>query len=241
MWTVIRRELKTYFYTPAAYVFLSVFWLIGGIFFYLYNILARTADLSPLFGNLSYVLMLLSPLLTMRLVSDEKKRRTDLFFYIMPVSCLRIVLGKYISSLLVVFIGLTGTLLYVGILALFLPLSFLRIFACYLGFALLASVYLSIGLFISSLTESQLTAAVMTLAVYLLLQLGEMAAGSVNTPYLPFLPALLSLIKLNSRFSAFTSGLFTPEDIAYDLLIAALFLTMTNFLLQAQKLRRKST
>ena len=77
MWTVIRRELKTYFYTPAAYVFLSVFWLIGGIFFYLYNILSRTADLSPLFGNLSYVLMLLSPLLTMRLVSDEKKRRTE--------------------------------------------------------------------------------------------------------------------------------------------------------------------
>lgn len=74
---VIRKEWRAYFFTPTGYVFIAIFWLLGAAFFFLYNILAASADLSSLFGNLSYLFMLIVPLLTMRLLSEERRQKTD--------------------------------------------------------------------------------------------------------------------------------------------------------------------
>ena len=72
MFSVMRREWRAYFVTPVGYVFIAIFWLLGAAFFFLYNILAASADVGSLFGNLSYLFMLIVPLLTMRLFSEEK-------------------------------------------------------------------------------------------------------------------------------------------------------------------------
>ena len=99
MLSVICKEWRSYFFTPTGYVFVAIFWLLSTAFFFLYNILAATADLSALFGNLSYLFMLIVPLLTMRLFSEERRQKTDQLFYCSPVSLLSVVGGKFLAAM----------------------------------------------------------------------------------------------------------------------------------------------
>ena len=108
MLSVIRKEWRSYFATPIGYVFIAIFWLLGAAFFFLYNILAATANLSSLFGNLSYLFMLIVPLLTMRLFSEERKQKTDQLFYCAPVTLWSVVLGKFLAAVGVLGVSLAG-------------------------------------------------------------------------------------------------------------------------------------
>lgn len=239
MLSIIRKEWRTYFFTPTGYVFVAIFWLLGTAFFFLYNILAATADLSALFGNLSYLFMLIVPLLTMRLFSEERKQKTDQLFYCSPTSLLSVVLGKFLAAMGVLAISLLGTGLYLMILGQRAPLAAGSVFANYLAFLLLGGSYIAVGVFMSALTDSQITAAVLTLAMNMLLQLLEMSSSSMTTPYLPFLPSLLDCIALNQRHAQIASGVIYPTDIGYFLLFTALFLSVTVLVLAHRKQKRR--
>lgn len=123
MLSVIRKEWRSYFATPIGYVFIAIFWLLGAAFFFLYNILAATANLSSLFGNLSYLFMLIVPLLTMRLFSEERKQKTDQLFYCAPVTLWSVVLGKFLAAVGVLGVSLAGTGLYLVILSRYTTLA----------------------------------------------------------------------------------------------------------------------
>lgn len=230
-------ELRRYFATPAGYVFLVIFWLLGAAFFFLYNVLRGTSDLTQMLGNLSYLFMLLVPLLTMRLWSAERRQRTDQLLFCSPTPLVSIVLGKFLAALAMTAIALAGTLVYVAVLARYASPLPGMVAAGYLGFFLLAACYLSVGLLMSALTESQAAAAVLTLAANMLLQLAEMAAPSLHVPYLPFLPALLSALSLNARYAKLVSGVVTPADAGYFglFLTAALALTVLALRLRRAK------
>ena len=105
---IIRREIRAYFYSPAGYVFTGIFWLLGAAFFFLYNILAASADVTGLFGNLSYLFMLIVPLLTMRLFSEERRQRTDMLYFCSPTPLAAVVLGKFLAAMLMLLIALLG-------------------------------------------------------------------------------------------------------------------------------------
>ena len=236
---VIRKEWRAYFFTPTGYVFIAIFWLLGAAFFFLYNILAASADLSSLFGNLSYLFMLIVPLLTMRLLSEERRQKTDQLFYCAPVSLWSVVMGKFLAALGVLGVSLAGTGLYLLILARYAALSWGSVLAHYLGFALLGGSYIAVGLLMSALTDSQITAAVLTLAVNMLLQLAEMSSANLVTPYLPFLPALLKTIALNQRYSQIASGVIRPTDVGYFLLFIALMLCASVCVLARRRSKRR--
>ncbi len=239
MANVMRRELRAYFYTPVGYVFLCAFWLLGAAFFFLYNVRAASADLTDLFGNLSYLFMLIVPLLTMRLFSEERKRRTDQLLYCSPTPLCAIVLGKFCAALCMLVLALLGTGIYLAILAGRAPLLWGMALSHYLGFLLLGGCYIAVGLLMSALTESQITAAVLTLAVNMLLQLAEMSASTLHVPFLPFLPALLRLIALNTRYARFAAGVVGPTDAGYFLVFAAVMLSLTTYALARRKLGRR--
>lgn len=236
---VIRKEWRAYFFTPTGYVFIAIFWLLGAAFFFLYNILAASADLSSLFGNLSYLFMLIVPLLTMRLLSEERRQKTDQLFYCAPVSLWSVVMGKFLAALGVLGVSLAGTGLYLLILGRYAALSWGSVLAHYLGFVLLGGSYIAVGLLMSALTDSQITAAVLTLAVNMLLQLAEMSSASLVTPYLPFLPALLKTIALNQRYSQIASGVIRPTDVGYFLLFIALMLCAGVCVLARRRSKRR--
>lgn len=239
MLSVIRREMRQYFVTPVGYVFLTIFWLLGAAFFFLYNVMAGTSDLNSLFGNLSYLLMLIVPLLTMRLLSDEKRLKTDQLLLSSPTSLGTIVMGKYLAALCVVAIALLGTGVYVAVLGCFARLQPGMTAAYYLGFFLLCACYVAIGLLMSALTESQVTAAVLTFAANMLLQLGEMSAGSVYVPFLPFLPSVLSALALGEHYGKIASGVFRLRDVGYFGVFAGVLLCLTVFVLRRQQLKRR--
>lgn len=239
MLSIIRKEWRSYFFTPTGYVFVAIFWLLGTAFFFLYNILAASADLSALFGNLSYLFMLIVPLLTMRLFSEERKQKTDQLFYCSPVSLLSVVGGKFLAALGVLAVSLLGTGLYLVILAQRTALAPGMVLAHYLAFLLLGGSYIAVGLFMSALTDSQITAAVLTLAMNMLLQLLEMSAGTMTVPWLPFLPALMQCITLNQRYAQIAGGVIYPTDIGYFLAFTAVFLAATVVVLARRKQKRR--
>ncbi len=239
MLSIIRKEWRSYFFTPTGYVFVAIFWLLGTAFFFLYNVLAASADLSSLFGNLSYLFMLIVPLLTMRLFSEERKQKTDQLFYCSPASLLSVVGGKFLAAMGVLAASLLGTGLYLVILAQRAELLPGMIFAHYLAFLLLGGSYIAVGVFMSALTDSQITAAVLTLAANMLLQLLEMSAGNMVTPFLPFLPTLLKAIALNQRYAQIASGVIRPTDVGYFLAFTAIFLAATVLVLARRKQKRR--
>lgn len=236
MLSVLKREMRQYFHTPIGYVFVTIFWLLGAVFFFLYNILSGTSDLGEMFGNLSYLFMLIVPLLTMRLLSAERRQKTDQLMYCTPTPLAAVVLGKFCAALCVVLVALAGTGIYLAVLARYATLQPGMITAYYVGFFLLCASYISIGVLMSALTESQITAAVLTFAANMLLQLVEMAAPTLHVPYMPFLPALLGALTLNTHYSQIASGVIRPVDVGYFLLFITVALSLTVYCLRRRQL-----
>ena len=116
MLAIWKREVQNYFLTPIGYVFMGVFLLCGGVFFFLYNIASTSSDLTTLFGNMSYLFMLVMPILTMRLLSEEKRTKTDQLLLTSPCSISDIVVGKFLAAVTVLFTTMVFMLVYVIII-----------------------------------------------------------------------------------------------------------------------------
>ena len=215
MLAIWKREFKNYFLTPIGYVFMGVFLLVGGFFFFLYNMLSASSDLESMFSMLNYLFMLIMPLLTMRLLSEERKNKTDQLLLTSPIRISSIVAGKFAAACTVLLLSLIPTLFYVAVIVAYATPYPGLIISNYLGFFLLGCCYVAIGVLISALTESQLSAAVLTFGVNLLLQLLEAIGPSLSIPYLSWLPHVFSWISLYSRYYAFSAGMISIADIIY--------------------------
>lgn len=235
MTSVFWRELKQYFLTPTGYVFTGIFWLLGAAFFFLYNVLAASSDLSALFGNMSYLFMMIVPLLTMRLLSEERRSRTVQLLYCAPTSLARVVLGKFLAACAVLLVALAGTFLYVAVIGRYARVYAGFVFSNYLGFFLLCACYIAVGLLMSAVTQSQITAAVLTFGANMLLQLLEMIAPTLHVPYLPFLPDLLGALSLNARYADFKGGMIKPASVAYYAGFVAVALGLTVYLMDRRR------
>lgn len=235
MLCVLQKELRQYFVTPIGYVFTGIFWLLGAVFFFLYNIMSSSSDLSALFGNMSYLFMMIVPLLTMRLLSEERRNRTDQLLCCSPTGLVSIVLGKFFAACTVLLIALLGTLLYVSIMHRYAPIYAGLVFSNYIGFFLLCSCYIAIGLLMSAITESQITAAVLTFGANMLMQLLEMIAPTLHVPYMPFLPSLLSGLSLYTHYASFTSGIIPIASALYYVAFVCVVLCITVLVLNRQR------
>ncbi len=239
MFSVMKREMRQYFCTPTGYVFIVIFWLLGTAFFFLYNIAQGSSDLSELFGNLSYLFMLLIPLITMSLLSVDRRLKSDVLHFCTPTPLWAIVMGKFLAAAAVLLIALAGTGVYAGVLDWLAGQSAEMLLAYYLGLFLLGACYISVGILMSALTESQVVAAVLTLAANLLLQLAEMIAPSVYIPYLPFISTILKASALNTHYASFASGVIQPTDIGYFILFLTVMLSLTIYVLRRKQLVRR--
>ena len=163
MSAIFKREFKTFFTSPIGYFVLAVLFGFSGFYFFASNMYAGSADLSGVFGGLfTIVLLLVLPVLTMRLLSDDKRQRTDQALLTAPVSLTGIALGKFLAALLLFAIGISITLVFAIIIAFQVTPDWLVIVGNYVGLLLLGGMVIAIGLFISSLTESQFIAALGT-------------------------------------------------------------------------------
>jgi ABC-2 type transport system permease protein len=227
MKAIWKREMQNYFKTPIGYVFVGIFLLLGGFFFFMYNLYQASADLQNMFSYLSYLFLLVVPLLTMKLLSEERRTKTDQLLLTSPASIWSIVVGKFLAACCVLLLSLVCTLFYVIIIAAYATPYVGLIVSNYLGFLMMGCSYIAIGLLMSALTENQLVAAVATLGVNLALQVLEAIGPSLTVPFLTFLPRVFSWISLQSRYYAFSSGIISVADLIYYASFCGILLFLT--------------
>lgn len=230
-----KKEIRNYFFSPLGYVFMGIFLLISGVFFALFNLNSGSSDLDTLFGNLVYIFMILVPILTMRLLSEERKSKTDQLLLTSPLSVWSIVVGKFLAAVTVLLFTLICTLPYIVMLKIYSDFYPGLVFSNYLGFILIGCCYIAIGTLISSLTENQLTAAILTIAVILLLQVLESVGPTLTLPHFSWLRTLLTASSLYNRYYLFTVGIISPANIVYYLSFCAILIALTVQITERRK------
>jgi len=229
MIAVFKREFVSYFTTPLGYVFIGVYMLFSGAFFYMSALTSGTptvgyADVSPMFAFMFFVLMVIMPLLTMRLFSEEKKNKTDQLTLTAPISLFGLVIGKYAAAYSIFIISSAVMPVYGLVLARYSPVRWALIWGNIAGLALLAAVYAAVGIFVSSLTENQMIAAIVNVLLNAAFLLSSIAAAYVKNG---FISGILTKISLLDRYSEFTYGLFDLTNLLFFLSVAAVFLFLT--------------
>ena len=234
MLAIWKRELQSYFYTPVGYVFIGVFLSLSGLFFYMLVLDARSSDVLTFLGQISYLWMLLSPVLTMRLLAEEKQKRTDQLLLTSPVSLPGIVLGKYLAAVTVMACTVLLTLVYVLVVALYGAVYPGELMVGYLGFILQGSAFLALDLYISGCASNQVTAAVAAFGVNLALWLmGLLAGGGARG----WLQGGRGCFGLYQRYNPFLMGQLSFASIGFDLAFIAAFLALTVHSLDSRRYR----
>jgi ABC-2 type transport system permease protein len=168
MLAIYKKELKSYFTSMTGYVFIAFFLVIIGLYLVVYNMINQYANFEYVLSSISFIFVLLVPILTMRLMAEEKKQKTDQLLFTSPLPVSKIIMGKYFA-VFTVFLTVMGIIcLYPLILLQFGAVPLKVAYSSILGFALLGAAYIAIGLFISALTESQVVAAVISFVVILI-------------------------------------------------------------------------
>lgn len=224
MLTIMRREFNSYFSSPIGFIYLAVFYILSGFFFFSSTLLYNTTDMSSLFSSLYTIIMFLIPILTMRLLSEEKKQKTDQLLITSPVSLFSLIMGKYLSALLVFSTGIAVTILYAIVLASFTPIEWAVFLGHLIGLFLLGMALIAIGMFLSAITESQVIAAVSGFAVMLVLMMIDPLAEYFKTP---IISSALSGLSFNSRYNSFTLGIIDFSNVLFFLSVAAVFIFFT--------------
>ena len=218
MKAIIKKELNSYLQNPMGYVFLAIFVLFfSSIFTYMNLYTVLSSEIAYTFSLMIYVMMVLMPLLTMRLMSEEKAEKTDQLLLSAPIKSADIVLGKFFAAMALLLIALLFTLPHVIILVSKGNPNILTLILSYVGFILYSSVYVAIGLLISSLTENQVISAVISFSIFIALLFIELLL--VPSIQDPTLYNLLKGISLAKRFDDFSLGILNFASVIYYLSI----------------------
>ena len=232
MFAIFKIELKAYFTSPLGYVFLAIFYAFSGLFFYIFSLSVGSTDISSVFLMMFIVLMVFVPLLTMRLLSEDKKQKTDQLILTAPVSLLSIVMGKFLAAYAIFAIGVAVMPVYGFVMSTFATVSWLPIWGNTVGLLLLGGIFVSIGLFISSLTENQMIAAIGGFFINLMILLMNTLKSALPNG---FLQDVLSSISVYSRYSEITNGIFSLSSLIFFVSVIFIFLFLTVRVLEKRR------
>ena len=243
---LLRKELRAYFVSPLLYVVGAVFYALSGFFFYTqliyfvqygfgFNIVGNfwMAFLAGAPYSVSMVLLLVVPLLTMRLLAEEKRLGTIELLLTAPLRDGTIVAAKFVACTLVLALLLFGTLAFPVFLFTIQPLPWQPAVASYLGLLLLGVSFIACGLFVSSLTESQVVAAVSTLGLLMLFWAVSWNEAATN----PSALRAAAKLAMFDHFEPFARGVIDGADVAYFAAVATFFLFCTLRVLEARRWR----
>ena len=238
MFAIYKKELRSYFTTAIGYVYVGVFLSAAALLCCYSTLMSGSYDTANFFTYLLFTFIILVPLLTMKLFSEEKKLRTEQLLLTAPVSITGMVMGKYLAAMTM----FCGTLIASCIN--FFPLyvyksvetantesyvpvgpSGAEIVGCLIGIILIGAAFVAIGLFISSLTENQLAAAVITISVIIVMLLLNIVNDFISVYAIR---AVIDWVCVISRFTNFTYGILDFSAMIYYLSLASVFILLTN-------------
>lgn len=223
MVAIMKRELSAYFSSAIGYIFLAVYYLFSGFFFQA-TLASNTGNMSMIFGNMFTIILFLTPILTMRLWSEEKKQKTDQALFTAPVKLLPVTLGKYFAALIVFIISLAINLVYAMVISFFTTPEWSVILGNMVGLFLLGAALIAIGMFISALTENQVIAAVGGFGVAFFVMLMDALPTIIPGD---FFLELITNLSFNNHYNDFSYGILNLTDVVFFLSVIVLFVFLT--------------
>lgn len=165
MLAVYKKELRGYLTSMVGYVFIAFVLLILGIYFTAYNLQYASPDFGATLSSVTFLFLVITPILTMRILAEEKKNRTDQLLLTAPISVWKVILGKYLSMVTIYAIPVVISAFYPLIMGRYGVISYPMAYVAVIGFFFLGCAQIAVGLFLSSVTESQVIAAVLTFGI----------------------------------------------------------------------------
>lgn len=223
MWAVIKKEFRSYFYSPVGYVFIGLFLLMFSIFFYTDVVQYGVTNFEYIFYSGATVLTFIVPILTMRIFAEERKSGTEQLLLTSPLSLTSIVIAKFIAATLVIVITELCTFMYFAILCHFGTPDIVKSLVTMVGFLFLAMSYISFGMLASSLTENQIIAGIITIGFF------------ISTWFLPNFNEIFANLSLINLFSKFVYGQIDIADTVTFIAFTVMCLLLTITILQRRK------
>ena len=231
---IFRRELRSFFDSPMAYVFLVVFAVVNGYFFTNTFFLYGQSDMRALFGIVPLVYLFFIPGVMMGLISREKGLGTIEIISTLPINDRDIVLGKYLAGFVLILIALfTTSLHYITLISVGTEIDHGAVFTGYLGLALVGGVYASIGLFASSLTDNQVVSFIVGIAIIFVFWLMDKMLLFVH----PALAEIVQYISVEFHLSNISRGVIDTRNIIYFGSVIGFFLFLTTRLVESRRWR----
>ena len=243
IFAIAQREINAYFASPIAYVLIGFFALLFGWFFYVplafFEQQSMQAGMNPMqtmninqmlvgptLMNTTVIMLFLFPLITMRTYAEEKRSGTIELLLTSPITDVEIILGKFLGAMLLYAAMLAVTAIHMAILFIYGDPEWKPIVTGYAGLLLMGGCFLSLGLFISSLTKNQIVAAMATFAVFLMLWVINWSGQFVG----PTMQSVLAYLSLTDHFDDFAKGVIDTKHVIYYLSFMAfgLFLTVKS-------------
>ena len=232
MLAVFKRDFGAFYKTPIGYTFSGIMILFINLTFYFLNVQSGIPDVKPVFFISMFGLAFIVPVLTMRLLSEEYKQKTDQLLLTSSLKVSSIVLGKYFAALFAFVMTLVGTLVIPLILAAYDALEPVALIGNYVALIVAAGSFISIGLFISALTENQLISALISWAVFIGIFLSDTFVRSLD---ILWLTNVFNWFSIFNRYNSFTLGLFSAGDIIFYLSISVVFLFLTTRVIEKKR------
>ncbi|MEI6602461.1 MAG: ABC-2 transporter permease [Clostridia bacterium] len=223
MFAVFKREVGAYFKSPIAYVLIGIFVFISSLLFFFMNMSTSNSEFNETLQNMGIILVFLMPLLTMRILAEDRKNGSEVLLITSPVSLTSVVIGKYLASFFVFFVMALISLIFPIILFAFGTPTLSLMLGGYLGFLLLGAALIAVGLFTSSFTESQIIAAVVAFVISLIMlfisSIADLFGGTIGE--------IFNWISLLSRNTGFGQGIIEISSVIYYLSFVTVFIFLT--------------
>lgn len=219
MKAIFKREFRSYFTSPIGYVYSAIFLFFEGLFFAtLYS--SGEPNMAYVLSVLPTVMAFVLPVLTMRMLSEDRKLKVDQALLTAPVSVTGVVMGKFFAAFCVFAMPISVTLIFQIVVASMVSVNWLIYLNAVLGILLLGAALISIGMFISSLTESSVISCILTLVMFLLIMLVSSLASIAGVDWIV---SVAEYVALFDMYSNFTEGVLHITDIVYLVSLIGVF------------------
>lgn len=233
MTPIYKRELQGYFHTPAGYVFLAMFLSLSGLIFYVENAAALSGDILLYLGEITFLWLLVSPVLSMRLLAEEKRQKTDQLLLTSPASPWQIIAGKYLAAATVLGLATVAGMVFPAVVAVFGRVYPGEFFAGYLGFLLQGLSFLALDLFLSGMTKSAASAAAAAFGANFAFWAMDLLSQSISSAPVR---KVLDFFSLYGRYEPFLMGQVSFGSIVFYLAFIAFFLLLSALRLRDTRL-----
>jgi len=234
IFALMKKELQSFFFSPIAYIVFASFLMIVGYLFWVILVSSRVASLEPMLYNAAFILLLASPVLTMRLISEEKKSRTIELLLTSPVSPAEIIAGKFLACFVLYLVLIALTLQYPLILSFYsTEFDLGPVYSGYIGLILIGAAFISLGLFASTLTENQIIAAMISFGGLILFWVFGWAKNVFDNSF----GEILGNLSIFDRYAEFLRGVVDSGNVVFFLVFTFIWLFLAARVLESDRWR----